>query len=99
MTPLEIMAKAAYNEWVSPVVCVEATWAELPESHRSRMIEYQRAALLALAEASLPDDVVKAGQVAISAEDAAVYWQGKASDAFRAMLRAIAEERGCVRKW
>lgn len=53
MTPIEAMAKAAYDEWIEPVVGIEPAWGKLPESHRSRMVESQRAALLALAEVDL----------------------------------------------
>jgi len=58
MTPLEIAAKAAYDEWISPVIGVESSWEELPESHRSRMVESQRAALLALADSACPRETL-----------------------------------------
>lgn len=90
MTPLEIAAKAAYDEWINPVIGIESTWEELPEGHRSRMVESQRAALLALAEIDLPYELME--DALMSAEkvgrDRHCYERGH----FRALLHLLAKE-------
>ena len=54
MTPtdaqIEAAAKAAYKNWTEPVQCCEPTWDELPESHKQRLYDCQKAALTAAAE-------------------------------------------------
>ena len=92
MTPLEIAVNAMWdyaNDGGSDLRPPDGPTNSEREHYRQKV----RAALLALAEADLPEDVVKAGQVVVSAEDAPAYWQVKASGAFRAMLRAIAKSR------
>lgn len=79
--PLEIMAKAAWELYGG------STWEEIsvadPEKRR-QTVEFVRAALLALAEAELPEEVSKTGRETLLA-----YGNGS-DDMFRAMLRSIA---------
>lgn len=58
MTPIEAMAKAAYDEFVGPMRVIEPAWEILPDSHRNRMMESMSAALLALAECDLSDELI-----------------------------------------
>lgn len=78
---LERIAAAAYADWIEPVKSVEPAWSDLPQSHRDRLMSATRAMLLALADAKLSD-------AAMLSIDAGVRDQ----DAFRAIVRVIAEE-------
>ncbi len=91
MTPLEIAAKAAYENWIEPVKSAEPAWGELPEDFKLRLVEAQTAALLALAEVEPPEDVMKSGRDALLHErEWRISEAVQAREAFRAMLRSIA---------
>jgi len=94
MTPLERMSRARWARVVQTARGEVKPFDALPETVRRNMMEDDRVALLALTEAELPEPVAHAGHHAISGEDAPAYWQGKAVECFRAMCRAIAEDRG-----
>lgn len=84
MTPLESAAKA-YWDAGSP----HLPWEQVPEDIREYTMRRMRAALLALAEAGLPEMVMDAGALAGALnDDCAIH------GTFRAMCRAIAEDRG-----
>jgi hypothetical protein len=50
MSVVEQMAKAAYEKWIEGVESLEPHWDALPQSHRDRLTESQRAAVLAMRE-------------------------------------------------
>ena len=50
MNMLEKMARATYDKWNEDVRSLEPSWNDLPESHRARLIDASRAALLAIRE-------------------------------------------------
>lgn len=56
MTPLEIMAKGFWNSFSSV-----DTWDELSARHKELAMKHMHAALLALAEADLPKEILDAG--------------------------------------
>lgn len=58
MTLLELMAKAAYEEWISGVECVEPKWDDLEPSHQTRLVLSLRAALMTAANANMPMSVI-----------------------------------------
>lgn len=51
-TMLEKMARSTYAKWIEDVRDLEPAWDDLPESHRARLIDATRAALMAIQEAS-----------------------------------------------
>lgn len=81
--PLEIIAKAKYEAWRARTGS-ELPWEECHELTRAELKNDQRLALLALAEAELPEEVSKTGRETLLA-----YGNGS-DDMFRAMLRSIA---------
>lgn len=93
MTPLEIAAKAAINkslEQAGRTVMVSGTWP--PPEDIAKAKEVVGAALLALAGADLPESLM---DIALDAQtsdgdDRHCFERGH----FRAMCRAIAEDRG-----
>jgi len=58
MSPLELMARTAYQEWIAGVECAEPKWEALDPSHRDRLISSMQAALLAVAKIDLPMSVI-----------------------------------------
>lgn len=48
---VERAAKAAYENWIEPVRDLEPSWDSLPDSHRERLMDSQRAALRTQVEA------------------------------------------------
>ena len=92
MTPLEIAAKAYWNADPDCLACGE--WDGIPPTARADATKAMRAALLALAAADLPVNIIGAGAAKIGgirAEhgDGRHLWEARA--AFPAMCRAIAE--------
>ena len=53
MSMIERAAKAAYERFIEPVRDLELSWDDLPQSHRDRMIDSQRAAIEAMREPEL----------------------------------------------
>jgi len=49
---LEKMARATYDKWIEDVRDLEPAWGDLPESHRARLIESTRAALMTVRDAT-----------------------------------------------
>lgn len=90
MWPIERAAHAAYQSWISGVECMEPAWNDLPQDFRDRLIEAQRAAILALAECVLPASALKAADAAVEECKAHEFMD----TAFRAICRAIASEGG-----
>lgn len=85
--PLEIMAKANWTRAGS------LPWEMLDPNMREKKIGDMRAALLALAEAELSEDVLTAGREEVTYAGCFGLGRGPSS-AFRAMLREIAREGG-----
>lgn len=50
---VEKAAKAAYERFIEPVRDLEPTWDQLPQSHRDRLIDSQRAAIEAMRQPNL----------------------------------------------
>jgi hypothetical protein len=48
MVVMERAAKAAYDEWMAGLGCVEPRWEELDQSHRDRLTASIRAAIAEL---------------------------------------------------
>ena len=94
MTPLERMARARWARVRKTARGEVKPFDALPEIVRRNMMEDDRIALLALAEAALSTDIIGAGAAKIAGVrtqhgDGRHLWE--ASAAFPAMLRAIAE--------
>lgn len=85
MTPIEIAAKAWWDFEVEQSDC--SKWDDLTDEYKNQRIRFMRAALLALADAELPRDAIKAGSQAID-------WGGElcedADILVREVLRSIA---------
>lgn len=47
---LERAARAAYEAWIDDVRDLEPVWGDLPESHRDRLMDSMKAAILSLAD-------------------------------------------------
>jgi hypothetical protein len=88
MKPLERMAKANYEAESG-----DGSWDLVSELSQKKLMQYMRAALLALAEAELPEDVTQAGNDAACDADSGpdIYPTDRA---FRAICRSIANEGG-----
>ncbi len=91
MTPLETMAKAA---WDKTHVDSGPVWADVPEIIKRARVSSMCAALIALAEAELlPMKVVAVGAERIKTmRDTGHTCIEAAEETFSAMLRAIAED-------
>jgi hypothetical protein len=90
MTPLEIAAKG----WWEAESLRGLPWEQVSEDVQERTMRRMRAALMALAEADLPEDVSQAGANAVNRHNQ-YGGQDDRADArvcFAAMLRAIAGE-------
>lgn len=57
---VERAAKAAYTDWIKDVQDLEEPWDKLPQDHKDRMIESQRAAIASLREPT--EAMIKAGK-------------------------------------
>lgn len=66
-TTLEKAARATYAKWIEDVRDLEPEWDALPESHRARLIDATRAALLAIREPS--EAILRAADPGTSDED------------------------------
>lgn len=88
--PLEIMAKARFASR-NGNLCF---WEDISAREQGVEIKHMRAALLALAEAELPEEVTREGITKAYIEDTSVEGTAAtgANNAFRAMLRAIANQ-------
>ena len=95
MTPLEIAAKARWESRAEGNF--PHRWEDFTDEGRKAHMEDMRAALLALAEAKLPVNIIGAGAAKIGGVRAE-HGDGRhlleARAAFPAMCRAIAEDRG-----
>jgi hypothetical protein len=86
MTPLERMAKAAWDR-----LATDDPWESLSNQGREENIENMRAALLSLAEAELPDGVKDIGwETYVNSE---IDHEPAMAEIFKAMTRAIAGEK------
>jgi hypothetical protein len=88
MSPLEIITKAHFDS--RHELAGVYPWDRQTREIKSREIKHMRAALLALAEAELPGQTLNEGAMAVTLEGPQRH---KAREAFRAILRAIAEDR------
>lgn len=84
MKPIEVMAKLRWERMSSRNGAFQP-WESLSANLRVENIEDMRVALLALAEACYPDEIMQVGGIALDGMDV------NAARAFRAMLLAIAE--------
>ncbi|HKI61442.1 MAG TPA: hypothetical protein VKA31_04025 [Mariprofundaceae bacterium] len=95
MTPLEIAAKAYYEAVIGTAV----RWDDLHTWEQKRVCSEMRAALLALAECDLPDDLVTHALKISASRFPEGHFVGVREGyriEFRAMLRAIATEQNDV---
>lgn len=85
LKPIEAMAKAHWETFAFP------SWEETPEDIKLRCLQRARAALLALAEADLPDEAIRMGANPYFNEK--LLSEEATAQCFRAMLRTIAEDQ------
>lgn len=78
---LEAMARAAYEKWIEPVRCAEPAWPDLPQSHRDRLMECQRAAVVRLLKWVAGDNTVPMERETMIAD--LVIAARRAADVFR----------------
>lgn len=86
MSPLEVMAKAVWDRFSGGRI----PWEEVGERAREGMLGDMRTAVLALAEAELPQRMEDPRGVGVYPHER----DGMYRDAFRSMLRSIAEGKG-----
>lgn len=92
MTILRRAAKVAYDRWVADVRSAEPRWEDLPQSHRDRLVDTQRAAFEFILTCDLLDAAIQAGRHApVAIEPRVVSY---AESCFREIVRSLLEEDG-----
>jgi hypothetical protein len=92
MSPLEAMAKAWHDHRNKDLGGFLLPWKDIPEPAKAERMSRMRAALIALAECDLPEEVKKAG-FKESPYDGEPNELDGIANVFRAMLRSIADQK------